>query len=162
MKLLVTGHDENGKAVFSHVGTPPRGLGTGSYELWSTQGPLSVPDAAAPEAPADIGYFPVDGETSFKFVTVPPVSEHPRGGPRTMTEDIAHYFDPDDPAMHTTDTIDYVIILSGQAELELDDGRRETVRQGDCVVQRGTRHAWRVTSEEPLIMAAVLIGAKRT
>ena len=63
--------------------------------------------------------------------------------------------------MHTTDTIDYVIILGGEAQLELDDGRQETVRQGDCVVQRGTRHAWRVTSEEPLILGAVLIGAER-
>ena len=63
--------------------------------------------------------------------------------------------------MHTTDTIDYVVILGGQAELELDDGKSETVRSGDCVVQRGTRHAWRVTSDEPLILAATLIGAKR-
>ena len=77
-------------------------------------------------------------------------------------EDLAKHFDPDDPGMHTTDTIDYVVILGGSAELELDDGRKEVVQTGDCVVQRGTRHAWRVTSDEPLILAATLIGARRT
>jgi len=28
-------------------------------------------------------------------------------------------------------------------------------------VQRGTRHAWRVVSDEPLVLGAVLIGARR-
>ena len=60
-----------------------------------------------------------------------------------------------------TDTIDYVVILGGSAELELDDGRKQTVTTGDCVVQRGTRHAWRVTSDEPLVLAATLVGARR-
>ena len=75
--------------------------------------------------------------------------------------DLAKHFDPDDPEMHTTDTIDYVIILGGRAELELDDGRKEIVETGDCVVQRGTRHAWRVVSDEPLILGATLIGGRR-
>jgi mannose-6-phosphate isomerase-like protein (cupin superfamily) len=63
--------------------------------------------------------------------------------------------------MHTTDTIDYLMILSGEVDLELDDGRMERLGAGDCVVQRGTRHAWRVRGEEPLVAAAVLIGAQR-
>ena len=79
-----------------------------------------------------------------------------------VPEEIARYFDADDPGMHTTDTIDYVYIVAGQADLELDDGRTERVTAGDCVVQRGTRHAWRVVGEEPLVLCAVLIGAERT
>ena len=70
-------------------------------------------------------------------------------------------FDPNDPEMHTTDTIDYVVIASGQADLELDDGCKERVVSGDCVVQRGTRHAWRVVGDEPLVLIAAMIGAKR-
>jgi mannose-6-phosphate isomerase-like protein (cupin superfamily) len=70
--------------------------------------------------------------------------------------------DAEDPEMHTTNTIDYVIVLSGAADLELEDGRRESVRAGDCVVQRGTRHACRVTSEEPLVLGAVLLGTTRS
>ena len=157
MKLVVTGHDAGGKAVFSYAGEPPGARGT--HDLWATRGPVAVPDASDPLRPAQIGYFPEVGETSFKVVTVP--GREPGAGPTRLPEDIAHLFDADDPEMHTTDTLDYVLILGGQAELELDDGAKETVRAGDAVVQRGTRHAWRVVGDEPLVLAAVLIGAER-
>ena len=47
------------------------------------------------------------------------------------------------------------------SELELDDGKKELVTQGDCVVQRGTKHAWRVVGDEPLVLCASMIGAQR-
>ena len=159
MKLVVTGHDGTGKAIFSHVGAPPRELNPGSYDLWSTRGPIRVPDDADPKAPAEIGYFPLDGETSFKIVSVPRREGSASGV--SLPSDIAEFFDRDDPEMHTTDTIDYVIILGGAADLELDDGATERVETGDVVVQRGTRHAWRVTSDEQLVLGAVLIGGQR-
>jgi mannose-6-phosphate isomerase-like protein (cupin superfamily) len=163
MKLVITGHDKTGKSIFSHAGNPPKESSPGSYELWSTRGALEVPDGTDAQKPVELGYFPVDGESAFKVVSVPGKTARAAMGERgiQLPKDIAHFFDPDDPEMHTTDTIDYVVILGGQAELELDDGKSETVRTGDCVVQRGTRHAWRVTSDEPLILAAILIGAKR-
>jgi len=159
MKLCVTGHDEKGRAVFSHIGAP-RSTAPGSFDLWATDGPPLVPDSADPGAPASVGYFPVAGETTFKIVSVPPGSGHLDAS--VLPEEIRHYFDPDDAAMHTTDTIDYVIILGGAADLELDDGVSERVQTGDCVVQRGTRHAWRVVGDEPLVLGAVLIGAVRS
>ena len=159
MKLCVTGHDSKGKAIFSHAGAPPRAAGPGSFELWSTKGPNSVPDDADPKAPAEVGYFPVEGETAFKLVSVPPSAG--RADPSLLPDEIRHMFDPEDAGMHTTDTIDYVIILGGAAALELDDGVSERVETGDCVVQRGTRHARRVVGDEPLVLGAVLIGAAR-
>lgn len=163
MKLVVTGHDPKGTSVFSHAGDPPRSSSPGSYDLWSTKGPISMPDETDASKPAEIGYFPSVGETCFKLVRVPGKADRAAGGhSQQMPADLAKYFDPKDPEMHTTDTIDYVVILGGSAELELDDGRKEAVKTGDCVVQRGTRHAWRVTSDEPLILAATLIGAERS
>lgn len=163
MKLVVTGHDANGRAIFTHAGTPPRETSPGSYELWSTRGEVEMPDRANPNGPTPIGYFPKQGETAFKIVSVPGLAARAAMGSRavTMPEEIRAHFDPQDPEMHTTDTIDYVLILSGSADLELDDGKKESVRVGDCVVQRGTRHAWRVTSQEPMVLCAVLIGARR-
>ena len=162
MKLVITGHDAKGTSTFSHAGAPPRSSSPGSYELWSTKGPLSVPDPTASELPAEIGYFAVSGETSFKVVRVPPESERgPSIDSSLLPPEIAHYFDPNDLEMHTTDTIDYVVVASGRAELELDDGRKELVEAGDCVVQRGTRHAWRVLGEEALVLIATMIGAQR-
>jgi mannose-6-phosphate isomerase-like protein (cupin superfamily) len=164
MKLVVTGHDGKGGSVFSYSGEPPRQSSPGSYDLWSTKGAIGVPDPTDAMAPAAIGYFPKEGETSWKIVSVPGLAARAAmpAGSMTLPDEIRAHFDAKDPEMHTTDTIDYVLILSGSADLELDFGKKESVAAGDCVVQRGTRHAWRVTSQEPLVMAAVLVGAKRS
>jgi mannose-6-phosphate isomerase-like protein (cupin superfamily) len=63
--------------------------------------------------------------------------------------------------MHTTDTIDYDIILSGEIWMEVDDGVEVHLKAGDCVIQNGTRHAWRNKGTKNCIMASILIGAKR-
>ena len=64
----------------------------------------------------------------------------------------------DDQAMHTTRTIDYGIVLSGEIDLELDEGEVH-LGPGDVVVQRGTRHAWRNRGSRPCTMAFVLISS---
>ncbi len=66
----------------------------------------------------------------------------------------------DNPGMHRTDTVDYIVVLSGEVSLELDDGQTVQLRAGDCVVQNGTRHAWRNTSSEPCVLAYALVGAR--
>ncbi len=70
-------------------------------------------------------------------------------------------FEPDAPGMHTTDTVDYDIVLDGEIWLELDDGVETLLKQGDVVVQCGTRHAWRNRGDRPATMCFVLIGAER-
>jgi len=60
---------------------------------------------------------------------------------------------------HTTETIDYVMVLEGEVALELDTGE-VTLGPGDCVVQRGTRHAWRNRSGRPVRMVAVMLSTR--
>ena len=74
---------------------------------------------------------------------------------------MAEHFERDTPGMHTSDSVDYGIVIRGEMILELDDGKTVHLRQGDCVVQNGTRHRWRNPLAEPCLMAFVLIGAKR-
>ena len=76
-----------------------------------------------------------------------------------LVPDLVAVLEPDNPGMHTTDSVDYGIVLSGELELELDDGETTTVRPGTVVIQRGTRHAWRNRSDEPARVAFVLVGA---
>ena len=61
--------------------------------------------------------------------------------------------------MHRTPSLDYGIVLSGEIELELDDGRSVLLHSGDVVVQRGTIHAWRNPGAMPARMAFVLLSA---
>jgi mannose-6-phosphate isomerase-like protein (cupin superfamily) len=70
--------------------------------------------------------------------------------------------DPD--GFHRTTTIDYIMIVSGEVDLILDEGRT-TVRAGDLVVQRNTNHAWHVMGDEPVdfwgVMVSVLPEGRR-
>ncbi|MCP3974568.1 MAG: cupin domain-containing protein, partial [bacterium] len=63
------------------------------------------------------------------------------------------------PAMHTTKTIDYIILLSGNVTLLLDDDERD-LNPFDVVVQRGTNHAWINKGSEPALLCAILIDAE--
>ncbi len=71
--------------------------------------------------------------------------------------DIAATLEPD--FMHTTETIDYNIVLSGERWCELDDGGEVHLKAGDCLVQCGTRHAWRNKGSEMCVKAAIMVGA---
>ena len=72
---------------------------------------------------------------------------------------LAAYLEPDAPGMHTTDTIDFEVVLEGEVWLELDDGVEVHLRPGDTVVQNGTRHAWRNHGDTTARLAVFLIGA---
>jgi len=61
--------------------------------------------------------------------------------------------------MHTTDTIDFEVVLSGEVVLELDDGVEKVLRVGDTVVQNGTRHRWSNRGSVPAVLAVILLGA---
>ena len=67
----------------------------------------------------------------------------------------------DNPGMHTTDSVDYGIVIAGEVYLELDNGEERLLTAGDCVVQNGTRHAWINRSGKPVTMAFILLGADR-
>lgn len=62
------------------------------------------------------------------------------------------------PLMHKTSTLDYVIIISGQIYVVMDEGET-LLNQGDVLIQRGTNHAWSNRSTQPCLMAVVLNGA---
>ncbi len=61
--------------------------------------------------------------------------------------------------MHRTETVDYAILLKGECDLELDDGKTVHMKAGDVVVQRGTMHAWVNNGTVPAVFAFVLIDA---
>ena len=63
------------------------------------------------------------------------------------------------PTMHKTDSIDYLVVISGSMHMLMEEGEVE-LHAGDCIVQRGTNHAWVNRSGKPCVLAAVLIDAK--
>jgi quercetin dioxygenase-like cupin family protein len=61
--------------------------------------------------------------------------------------------------MHTTPTIDFEVVLAGEAILELDDGATVHLRTGDTVVQNGTRHRWANPGDVPATLVVFMCGA---
>lgn len=172
-RLVVTGHDESGKAVFaSDERVVPTTLailpGLEFHQLWASDEPQSYPDSGAPpEAPS---YLPPVGGFRFIVVSMPPEGDD--GFPddlesafeesETKLPGLMGAMEQDEPGMHTTDTTDFDIVMSGTLVLELDDGAEVTLTQGDVVIQNGTRHRWRNPGDVPAVLGTAMIGAHRT
>jgi mannose-6-phosphate isomerase-like protein (cupin superfamily) len=50
--------------------------------------------------------------------------------------------------------------MSGEIDMELDDGVEVHLKAGDVMVQRGTIHNWINRGTEACVMAVILIHAK--
>lgn len=61
--------------------------------------------------------------------------------------------------MHRTKTLDYVVVIEGEAVLVLDDTEL-VLNKGDVVVQRGTDHAWENRSDTVARVAFFHIDAE--
>ena len=61
--------------------------------------------------------------------------------------------------MHRTETIDYVIVIDGEIEMDMDDSTVK-LKAGDILIQRGTNHAWANRSGKPARVAFVLVDGQ--
>jgi mannose-6-phosphate isomerase-like protein (cupin superfamily) len=174
VRRVVTGQTTDGKSVFvSDEKVPPTTVSISpGYEfhlMWGADRVPSLPtDGSEPTHPA---YFPPAGGYRFGFFTVPPAGaafpeDFDREAALAEMEQklpgMAAHMEPDDPGMHTTDTVDFEVVISGEIVCELDDGAEVTLGPGDTFVQNGTRHRWRNPGTEPAVLFVALIGATRT
>jgi mannose-6-phosphate isomerase-like protein (cupin superfamily) len=177
MRRVVTGHSAEGQSIFVSDGEPPRVIklhnrpGLEQVEVWATP---NIPDNPADEkdpTPTLLSLVPSPGETRFRIVRFPSALEAVRAveagiDPVALAKEylqkapgLAEAHEPGGFGWHRTNTVDYGIVLSGRIRLELDNGVKRTLEQGDCVIQNGTRHAWRNEFEDPCFMAFIMIGA---
>jgi mannose-6-phosphate isomerase-like protein (cupin superfamily) len=173
IRRVVTGHDKDGKAIVVDdelVAPVVLSLVPGNefHRLWGADSVRSFPDDGSPPEFPD--YFPPVNGFRFGFFTIPP--DGGAGAPADLDLDAAlaefeeklpgmgRYLDHEEPGMHTTATVDYGVVISGQATLELDDGVKVVLNPGDSYIQNGTRHRWSNTGDVPAVMAITLIGAQ--
>ena len=171
MRRIVTGHNALGKSIITIDGPPARSIGEdvgGLFEIWNTNGmPIETTDNVD-RADSEIILSPPANGTKFRYFQINPT---PEGVPWDVLQDLAaqafdrigaahHRIDTSKhPAMHKTETIDYIILLKGDVSLLLDE---EEVRLEpfDTVVQRGTNHAWVNHGDEAALLIAVLIDSE--
>jgi mannose-6-phosphate isomerase-like protein (cupin superfamily) len=175
-RRIVTGHNEQGKAVIQEDGPPPRTARIGGemgpifYEVWNTRETPARIDRASGEPPEQgIILAPPKNGTRIRVLDIPPEDE--RVKQLTAEEARAHFAEVGaadasshgegsrHAFMHRTETIDYGIVLEGEITLILDEGET-VVRAGDIVIQRGTNHGWANRSGKNCRIAFILIDGK--
>lgn len=169
-RRVVTGHTDDGRSTVAgdEVVAPRTSPGLPGVEmlyLWGSDDVRSYPDDGA-EPPWRTHFPPPDG---FRFVTFTlpsagtpaAVSDEDRAHARAAFPGLLETYREDQPGIHTSDTTDLAIVLSGEVVLGLTDGTERVLGAGDTVVQNGTAHSWTNRSTEPVEMLFVLVGARR-
>ena len=176
IRRVVAGTGADGKAQVLSDGAAPRSVafttvpGFAAALLWATEPADTVGVGTARDRTNEAGFTPPAGGTRVMMVRFPPDAVMMRADfdaaafgaeAGRLVPGLAETFEPDHPGMHTTDSIDYDIVLEGEITLELDDGAQVLMRRHDVAVQHGNRHAWRNLGDQPATMLFVLVGARR-
>jgi len=137
-RRIVTGLDSSGRSTFVVEG-PLIPLGEKASLAWRT---ASLPADNSHPGDCAVTKFSFDevyaGGSAFMLVTYAPGQGQGR--------------------WHTTDTIDYIVMLEGEVVLVLDTGEVK-LEAGDFVVDRGVNHAWRNDSDAPARAAVIMLPA---
>src|SRR5512144_1220649 len=159
IRRVVTGHDARGRSIFVSDGPSP-------HVLTILRGTARAPASNAGNADAaqrPVVLEPPPKGAIFRVVEFP--SDRAPGGFDRKAAFAAmgahHAMDPDasrHPGMHKTETVDFALVLSGEVWALMDEGET-LLRAGDTLVQRGTNHAWSNRSDQPCLVAFILVSA---
>jgi mannose-6-phosphate isomerase-like protein (cupin superfamily) len=173
LRRVVTGQQADGKSVFVEDAVlAPKSValvsGTEFHQIWGSDETVSLPTSG--DEPAWRNFFPTTDGFRFLMWTVAPESAGPEPGLdigaalaelQETLPGLMEVNEPDNPGMHTTDTVDLDFVISGEIWLELDDGQEVRLGPGECVIQNGTRHAWHNRTSEPTTILTAIVGAHR-
>lgn len=144
-RRVVTGFNAAGRSIIAQDGPAPKAA------IYSFPGHVSGFHAwSVRSVPADLSDFSDPMVNGYDH-TAPPT-----GG---VIARVTTWYAGSAYPMHTTETIDFGIVLSGRLELGLEDGST-ILEPGDFVVQRNTPHSWKVVGDEPCTVVFVLIDGK--
>lgn len=129
LRRVVAGLNAEGRSCISIDDQP-------GMVIWATH-EAPADNSGNADAGAAAPVFPTEG-TLFMYSDFPPGMTSP---------------------LHATDTIDYVVILSGECAFITETGETK-LKAGDVVIDRGILHAWRNDGSEPCRLLSVLCAAK--
>lgn len=173
IRRVVTGLDADGRSEIVSDHPAPRTHDFASIPGFSNTVVWALPQADVPVptshdiTPTLTSLMPGPGGSALTIVQFPPSSVFASIDPAAAAAEeavalpgLADTFDPDMPGFHTTQTVDYQIVLSGQLLLSLETGEPTLVQAGDVIIQNATKHAWSNPTSEPAVLAAVSLGIR--
>jgi quercetin dioxygenase-like cupin family protein len=141
IRRVITGHDNNGNAIVKRdeiMKSQERLPGYQAMTVWCTR------------------EFPVNND-EYAFNEAEP---GPKGQRVLMRIGEMQPGEHSARVMHRTETLDYAVVLSGECDMELDNGEMiHGLKAGDIVIQRGTNHGWIAKGSTPVRFLFVLIDA---
>jgi mannose-6-phosphate isomerase-like protein (cupin superfamily) len=170
IRRIVTTNDGNGKSGVMIDSNATKTI-TVLTEMWLTDAIPADHLDGIDHAEGSDRLEPPTGGTLFRYFEIAPESETAHlsdddqrtanrewfaamNGAHLQNDTSVH------PAMHKTHTTDYIILLSGEITLILEKEER-TLKPFDCVIQRGTNHAWVNRGKEPALLVAVLVDDRQ-
>jgi hypothetical protein len=171
MRRVVTGHNAQGRSVLVMDGPSPHVLelagmpGLALTNLWVTDGAPADNSGQADGAARPVVLEPPPSGTIFRVVDFPPDRDvmgkmdrakafSAMGAHGAMDPSASRH-----PGMHKTHTVDYALVLDGEIWALMDEGET-LLKAGDCLIQRGTNHAWSNRSDRACRVAFILIDAQ--
>jgi quercetin dioxygenase-like cupin family protein len=141
VRRVITGHDAHGRAIVK-IDEASKNVFTGRpgatvCNIWTTEGFPAKNDGEVDEGLRKVG-------TTLKNGTIFRVIEFAPGLAARN---------------HRTDSIDYIVVIAGEIDMELDDSIIH-LNAGDVMVQRGAIHNWVNGGTMPCVLAVVLLDAK--
>ena len=127
VRRIVTGHNSAGKAVVKtdeQITAVPRGVGANisGCEIWSTN-QMPVDNSAAADAANGLALVKHNNHVGTGQGTAFRITEFAPGHARFT---------------HRTETVDYVVVLAGEIDLEFDNGEGVHLKVGDSPSVGGT------------------------
>ncbi|NQZ98960.1 MAG: cupin domain-containing protein [Myxococcales bacterium] len=180
VRRIVTGLNDQGRAravidaPSPHVTESPAGEIT---EIWSSAESPASYDFEGDRAIFPMKHDPLPNGTICRVLEMKPGIEIPVDTPSEVIlqfakgafQNMQSDFEPTlesvqrHPTFHKTDSLDYLVVLSGRLTMLMDDDAEVTLEPGNVVVQQGVMHGWRVEGDEPVRVFAVLVsGATAT
>lgn len=157
VRRVVTGLNDAGEsAIIWDEQNPHRNVGHNApgyviSNIWRTEAApadnlAELRDPWVSDEPLSVG--PTETGSVFRYLELPPDKDW-------RFDDQGNEITP--LAFHTTNSIDYAIVLKGEIWAVMD-ADETLLKQGDVLIQRGTHHAWSNRSDEPALLAFILIG----
>jgi hypothetical protein len=175
-RRIVTGHDGQGRSIVvsdapaANLVPNPSDPDRGHINFWKTESvPASNAEFIDPMAGAPAALHPPKGGTMFRFFQIAPERNEAGLSKAERDSRMARMFEAAGagharlamnrhPSMHRTDSVDYIICLSGEVTALLDVGEVQ-MKPFDVLIQRGTNHGWVNHGDAPALLAAVLVDA---
>lgn len=167
-RMVVTGHDKDGRSRVASdtvvAGAElPGSPGFHGSTLWGSDTEMHYPDQG--QKPKFTEYFPPRNGTRLVEIFMPAGATFTQSDTidtEALTQaapGLAETLSSDQPGMHRTATMDFVVILEGRCMLQLDIETVE-LNAGDVLIESGTMHAWSNPFDAPCKFIAAIVGAQ--